>query len=88
MHFQAVFHVIAVLPLLASATPYYKLNRRAGNLSVELSQAGAVEVKASVTNIGAEAVHLFTDGTILDRAPVQKLDVTKEGEYRWDTWIT
>ncbi|KAI3395974.1 hypothetical protein diail_613 [Diaporthe ilicicola] len=76
---QSVLSALVAAPLLASALPHQSIRRTEG-LSVELSQASETEVKAVVSNTGAEALHLFTSGTILDNAPVQQLDVFQDGE--------
>lgn len=75
---QSILSALMAAPLLASALPHQS-NRRSEGLSVELSQASETEVKAVVSNTGAETLHLFTSGTILDNAPVQQLDVTQNG---------
>ncbi|KAG8164001.1 hypothetical protein KVR01_005919 [Diaporthe batatas] len=76
---QSILSALVATPLLVSALPHQR-NRRTEGLSVELSQASETEVKATVSNTGAETLHLFTSGTILDNAPVQQLDVTQNGE--------
>ncbi|POS77090.1 deuterolysin metalloprotease [Diaporthe helianthi] len=75
---QSILSALVAAPLLASALPHQS-NRRNEGLSVELSQASETKVKATVSNTGAETLHLFTSGTILDNAPVQQLDVTQNG---------
>ncbi|KAJ4386056.1 hypothetical protein N0V93_008948 [Gnomoniopsis smithogilvyi] len=63
---------------LASAAPYMN-NRRSTGIELQLSQESPTDIKASVSNTGAEAVRLFIDGTILDTSgPVQRLDVFQD----------
>lgn len=83
---QSILSALVGAPLLASALPHQS-NRRSEGLSVELSQASETEVKAIVSNTGAETLHLFTSGTILDNAPVQQLDVTQDGVYLTKTFL-
>lgn len=71
--------ILGAFAVLASAVPYAN-NRRSTGIDLKLSQESATDVKASVTNTGAEAVRLFIDGTILDTSgPVQRLDVYQDG---------
>ncbi|KAJ4418545.1 hypothetical protein N0V82_005525 [Gnomoniopsis sp. IMI 355080] len=67
--------ILGAFAALASAAPYAN-NRRSTGIELKLSQESPTDIKASVSNTGAEAVRLFIDGTILDTSgPVQRLDV-------------
>lgn len=77
---QSILSALVAVPMLTSALPHQS-NRRSEGLSVELSQVSETEVKAVVSNTGAETLHLFASGTILDNAPVQQLDVTQNGNH-------
>lgn len=71
--------ILGAFAAVASAAPYAN-NRRSTGIELKLSQESPTDVKASVSNTGAEAVRLFIDGTILDTSgPVQRLDVFSNG---------
>lgn len=68
---------------LVSALPRssHKNNVRSTGIALELSQEGATDVKAAISNTGSEAMHLYIDGTILDTSgPVQRLEVFQDGK--------
>lgn len=44
-------------------------------LDIKIVAVGNTEVKAIITNIGATALRLLKEGTILDQAPVEKFHV-------------
>jgi Deuterolysin metalloprotease (M35) family len=67
-----------VLPSLSYAAPL--VSKRNAGLKVELSQAKATEVNAVLTNTGGEALKLLDYGTLMDKNPVQKLNVFKDGK--------
>lgn len=77
MHTLAVLSAAAalVVPSLASVLP-----RRDAGLKVELSQVRATEVNAVLTNTGNEPLKLLDFGTLMDKNPVQKLNIYKDGE--------
>jgi hypothetical protein len=62
---------------LAAALPV--VERRDAGIKVELSQNGATEVNAVLTNSGGETLKLVNYGTLMDKNPVQKLNVFKQG---------
>jgi hypothetical protein len=68
-----------VAPSLAHAVP--RLDTRGTGLKVELSQGSATEINAVLMNTGSEALKLLDYGTLMDKNPVQKLNVFKDGEY-------
>ena len=62
------------------ASPLAALSKRAPSLSVELSAVNrSTEVKAILTNTGAESVSLLIPGQVMDPRPVQKLSVYQNG---------
>ncbi|KAK7705482.1 hypothetical protein SLS57_010016 [Botryosphaeria dothidea] len=63
-----------VLAATASATAI-NLNKRDTPLDVKLEMIGNSEVKATVTNKGLSALKLYKTGTILDKAPVEKVEI-------------
>ncbi|ERF75064.1 hypothetical protein EPUS_04846 [Endocarpon pusillum Z07020] len=73
------FAVVAALvaPSLAHTIP--RIIRRDAGLKVELSQVLATEVNAVMTNTGSESLKLLDYGTLMDKNPVQKLNVFKDG---------
>jgi deuterolysin len=75
------FAAIAALvtPSLAAAILPNLIRRDAG-LKVELSQVQKTEVNAVMTNTGNEALKLLDYGTLMDKNPVQKLNVFKDGK--------
>ena len=75
--------LIAVLVTPSSGHAIPLLSKRDGQLTVELSQAHATEVNAVMTNTGSEALKLLDYGTLMDKNPVQKLNVFKDGEHTY-----
>lgn len=71
---------VFAIPVLTS--PMGPYNRRATGISVDLSTVGDTEVKAVLTNTGAESVSLLKFGTFMDPSPVQKVEVYKDGSCR------
>lgn len=78
---SALIRLLAVAGLatssLAAALPV--VERRDAGIKVELSQKGATEVNAVLTNSGGETLKLVNYGTLMDKNPVQKLNVFKQG---------
>lgn len=72
---------VLVIPSHAHAIPL--LTKRDGRLTVELSQAHSTEVNAVMTNIGSEPLKLLDYGTLMDKNPVQKLNVFKDGGHNY-----
>ncbi|KAI0434168.1 neutral protease 2-like protein [Xylaria sp. FL1042] len=66
---------VALLASLASAA---SLGKRAAPLDVQLEQVGNSAIKATITNTGAEDLKVLKTGTILDSAPVEKVQVFKD----------
>lgn len=77
--FAAIAPLIS--PLLATAIPKY--NKRDTGLKVVLSQVRATEVNAVMENTGTEALKLLDYGTLMDKNPIQKLNVFKDGENKF-----
>ncbi|CAJ2505865.1 Uu.00g132590.m01.CDS01 [Anthostomella pinea] len=67
---------VTLLASLASAASM----KRASPLNVQLEMVGNSAVKASVTNTGADALKVLKTGTILDKAPVEKVQVFQGSE--------
>ncbi|RWA13945.1 hypothetical protein EKO27_g1141 [Xylaria grammica] len=63
---------IALLASLASAA---SMGKRASPLDVQIEQVSNSGLKASITNTGAEDLKVLKTGTILDSAPVEKIQV-------------
>ncbi|KAI3333921.1 neutral protease 2-like protein [Ustulina deusta] len=63
---------IALLASLASAA---SMGKRATPLDVQIEQVGNSGLKATITNTGAEDLKVLKTGTILDSAPVEKVQV-------------
>lgn len=63
---------VALLASLASAA---SLGKRASPLDVQIEQVGNSGLKATITNTGAEDLKVLKTGTILDSAPVEKVQV-------------
>ncbi|KAI0164104.1 neutral protease 2-like protein [Xylariaceae sp. FL1272] len=64
---------------LASIVSAASLSRRASSLNVELNVVDT-SVKAAITNTGAEDLKVLKVGTILDTAPVEKVQVFQGSE--------
>jgi deuterolysin len=80
---QAILSFAAVAALLTpslAAAILPSLIRRDAGLKVELSQVQKSEVNAVMTNTGNEALKLLDYGTLMDKNPVQKLNVFKDGK--------
>jgi Deuterolysin metalloprotease (M35) family len=78
MFYNAFFLTALVATTLAS--PFVPLHRRAPSLSVELSVGnGSTEVKAVMTNNGAESISVLRSTSLMDPRPVKKLRVFKNG---------
>jgi Deuterolysin metalloprotease (M35) family len=69
---------VLVTPSLGHAIPL--ISKRDSRLKVELSQAHATEVNAVMTNTGSEPLKLLDYGTLMDKNPVQKLNVFRDGK--------
>lgn len=69
---------VALLASLASAA---SMGKRAAPLNVQLEQVGNSGVKATITNTGAEDLKVLKVGTILDSAPVEKVQVFHGSKY-------
>ncbi|KAI0968204.1 neutral protease 2-like protein [Xylaria arbuscula] len=63
---------IALLASLASAA---SMGKRAAPLDVQIEQVGNSGVKATITNTGVGDLKVLKTGTILDSAPVEKVQV-------------
>ncbi|KAI1118419.1 neutral protease 2-like protein [Nemania sp. NC0429] len=63
---------VALLASLASAA---SMGKRTAPLNVQLEQVGNSGVKATITNTGAEDLKVLKVGTLLDSAPVEKVQV-------------
>ncbi|KAI1429812.1 neutral protease 2-like protein [Xylaria sp. FL1777] len=63
---------IALLASLASAA---SMGKRAAPLDVQIEQVGNSGLKATITNTGAEDLKVLKTGSILDSAPVEKVQV-------------
>lgn len=85
MKYLAPLQAIVALatPLLAAALPL--IDKRDVGVKVELSQRHATEVNAVLTNSGSEALKLLKYGSLMDKNPVEKLSVFKNGEQRIHT---
>jgi Deuterolysin metalloprotease (M35) family len=80
---QALFSFAAITALVTpslAAAILPNLIRRDAGLKVELSQVQKTEVNAVMTNTGNEALKLLDYGTLMDKNPVQKLNVFKDGK--------
>lgn len=80
MRALASLTAIAVLVTSSLAHVVPLISKRDGRLKVELSQAHATEVRAVMTNMGSEPLKLLDYGTLMDKNPVQKLNVFRDGE--------
>ena len=69
---------VLITPSLAHVIPL--ISKRDGRLKVELSQAHRTEVNAVMTNMGSESLKLLDYGTLMDKNPVQKLNVFRDGD--------
>lgn len=63
---------VALLASLASAA---SMGKRASPLDVQIEKVGNSGLKATITNTGAEDLKVLKTGTILDSAPVEKVQV-------------
>ncbi|KAJ0353565.1 hypothetical protein COL154_001067 [Colletotrichum chrysophilum] len=70
---------VSLLATLASAVSVDMAKRDTSPLDVKLETVGNSGVKAVLTNIGDSALKLFKTGTILDTAPVEKVEVFASG---------
>ncbi|KAF6826621.1 deuterolysin metalloprotease [Colletotrichum plurivorum] len=70
---------ISLLATLASAVSVDKAKRDTSPLDVKLEVVGNSGVKAVLTNTGESALKLFKTGSILDSAPVEKVEVFTSG---------
>ena len=69
--------VALVTPTLSAVLPI--LSKREAGLKVELKQKVASSIEAVMTNTGGESLKLLDFGTLMDKNPVQKLNVFKDG---------
>ncbi|KAI1334113.1 neutral protease 2-like protein [Xylariaceae sp. FL0016] len=74
MKFLSSFALLA--PLASAAS----INKRASPLDVQLEMTGNTGVKATIANTGAESLKVFKSGSILDTAPVEKVQVFQSGD--------
>ncbi|KAI8251444.1 Neutral protease 2-like protein [Colletotrichum sp. SAR 10_77] len=70
---------VSLLATLASAVSVDMAKRDTSPLDVKLETVGNSGVKAVLTNTGDSALKLFKTGTILDTAPVEKVEVFASG---------
>ncbi|KAI3320194.1 neutral protease 2-like protein [Xylariaceae sp. AK1471] len=63
------------IALLASLVSAASMGKRASPLDVQIEQVGNSGLKATITNTGAEDLKVLKTGTILDSAPVEKVQV-------------
>ena len=70
---------ITILVGLAASTA---IRQHAPGIEVRLRSVGNSGIKATIKNTGSESLRLLKEGTILDRAPVQKLHVKSKGKDR------
>ncbi|KAI0016258.1 neutral protease 2-like protein [Xylariomycetidae sp. FL0641] len=70
MKFLSSFTLLASMASAASVG-----SKRATPLDVQLEMVGNSQVKATITNNGAEALKVLKAGSILDNAPVEKVQV-------------
>uniref|UniRef100_L2GK12 Neutral protease 2 n=1 Tax=Colletotrichum fructicola (strain Nara gc5) TaxID=1213859 RepID=L2GK12_COLFN len=70
---------VSLLATLASAVSVDIAKRDTSPLDVKLETVGNSGVKAVLTNTGDSALKLFKTGTILDTAPVEKVEVFASG---------
>jgi Deuterolysin metalloprotease (M35) family len=68
-----------VAPSLAAAVPH--IHGQNTGVKVELSQGHNTKVHAVMINTGSETLKLLNYGTLMDKNPVQKLNVFKNGQY-------
>lgn len=69
---------VAALVSAASAVSL-NLNKRDSPLDVKLEMVGNTEVKATVTNTGADNLKLYKAGSLLDTAAVEKVEIYNAG---------
>lgn len=63
---------------LAAALPV--VVRRDAGIKVELSHKDTTQVHAVLTNSGSETLKLLNYGTLMDKNPIQKLNVFRDGK--------
>ncbi|KAI1155685.1 neutral protease 2-like protein [Nemania diffusa] len=63
------------IALLASLVSAASMGKRGSPLAVQIEQVGNSGLKATITNTGAEDLKVLKTGTILDSAPVEKVQV-------------
>jgi len=61
--------------LFASIVSAASMGKRATPLDVQIEQVGNSGLKATITNTGAEDLKVLKTGTLLDSAPVEKVQV-------------
>ena len=74
---------VAGLSFLASlaAAVSVDANKRDSPLDVKLELVGNTGVKALITNSGSSALKLLKVGTLLDKQPVEKVEIHAAGSY-------
>lgn len=70
------FSSLAALATLATAATI----KRDSPLDVKLESIGNTGLQATITNTGSDSLKIFKTGSILDKAPVEKIQVFKGGE--------
>lgn len=79
---KSFFAALSLVAALASAGPVaIEKSSSKSPLTVRLVRDGNTGVKARFCNSGNVRLKLFTPGTILDEAPVEKVAVYKGGEF-------
>lgn len=68
------------IALLASLVSAASMGKRGSPLAVQIEQVGNSGLKATITNTGAEDLKVLKTGTILDSAPVEKVQVFRGSE--------
>lgn len=78
-----MFFSAKLLALVALASPAFSaaIERRTTGLDVKFEAIGNTEIKAVLTNTAGEDLKLYTAGTFLDKAPIRKANVYKDGKF-------
>ena len=77
---RAFTSLLAITAVVSSCVAHTLISKRDTPLKVELSHIKAAEVNAVITNTGNEVLKLLKYGNLMDKYPIQKLDIFKDGK--------
>lgn len=80
MYFSCYLSLATALMASLAASAAVQLHRRAPSIDLKLTVTGNTIIDAVLTNTAATPLGLLNYATFMDRAPVQKVLVFKDGQ--------